>query len=106
MLQCSLRTRFPNRVATLLVIINEHGQQLGKFLFFWRRVVTFVETQQLVCETLTFLIRVNDMGQSTTQQLPVCFLAKIDRYRAQRFQATSSYSECVNGYNTKSLCAI
>ena len=63
MLECPLRTCLPNWIAPLLVLVNEHGQQFGKFLFFWRRVLTFVETQQLVRETFGFLIRVDDMGK-------------------------------------------
>ena len=103
MLECPLRTCFPNWIAPLLVLINEHGQQFGKFLFFWRRVLTFVETQQLVREPFGFLIRVDDMGKCTAQQLPVSLLVEVYSCRAHCFQAPSSYSECVNRYNTKTL---
>ena len=56
MLECSLWTCFPNWIAPLLVLVNEHGQEFCKCLFFWRRVLMFVETQQLIGETFGFLI--------------------------------------------------
>jgi hypothetical protein len=104
MLKCLLRACFPNRIAPLLVLVNEHGQQFGKFLFFWRGVLTFVETQQLVRETFGFLIRVDDMGKCTAQQLPVSFLVQLHCHGAHCFQAPLSYSACVNRYKTKTLC--
>jgi hypothetical protein len=36
---------------------------LSELDIFWRRVLTFVETQQLVRETFGFLIRVDDKGK-------------------------------------------
>src|SRR5438876_10727337 len=92
MLECPLWTCFPNWIAPLLVLVNEHGQQFGEFLFFWRRVLTFVETQQLVRETLGFLIRADDMGKRTAQQLPVSLLVEVYTCRDHCFQAPSSYS--------------
>jgi len=76
-LECPLRTCLPNGIAPLLVLVNKHGQQFGKFLFFWRRVLTFGETQQLVRETFGFLIRVDDMGKCTAQRLPVSLLVEV-----------------------------
>src|SRR5260370_16661253 len=69
MLECPLRTCLPDWIAPLLVLVNEHGQQFAKFLFSCRKVLTFLETQQLVRETFGFLIRADDMAKRTSQQL-------------------------------------
>src|SRR6266436_4200285 len=71
MLKCLLRTRFPNWIATLLILVNQHRQQFGKFPFFRRKLFTFIKTHQFVRETFAFFIRVDDMGECTPQKLPV-----------------------------------
>src|SRR6266478_712461 len=101
MLKRFLRARFANWVATLLILVNEHGQQFGKFRLLRREIFTFVKTHQFVRETFTLFVRVQDMGERTAQQFPVGFLVEIDRCRAHRFHAPLSYSAWVKRYKTK-----
>src|SRR6266436_9652334 len=65
MLKCLLRARFPNWIATLLILVNQHGQQFGKFRFLRRKIFTFVKTHQFVRETLALFVRMDDMRERT-----------------------------------------
>src|SRR6267378_8128583 len=95
------RARFPNGVATLLILVNQHGQQFGKFRFLRGKIFTFVKTHQFVRETFTFFVRMDDMGERTPQEFPVGFLVEIYGCGAHWFQAPLSYSACVNMCKTK-----
>src|SRR6266849_3784813 len=101
MLKRLLRARFPDWIAAFLILVNQHGQQFGKFRFLRRKIFTFVKTHQFVRETLTLFVRMDDMGKCTAQQSPVSFLVEIDRCRAHCFHAPLSYSACVNKCKTK-----
>src|SRR5712692_4295702 len=101
MLKRLLRARFPNWMAALLIFVDQHCQQFGKFRLLRRRIFTFVKTYQFVRETFTFFVRMDDMGKSTPQKFPVGFLVEIYGCRAHWFQAPLSYSACVNKCKTK-----
>src|SRR6266849_1211290 len=96
MLKGLLRARFANWIATLLILVNQHGQQFGKFRFLRGKIFTFVKTHQFVRETFTFLVRVEDMRECKAQELPVSFLVETYGCRAHCFHAPLSYSAWVN----------
>src|SRR6266481_4386188 len=101
MLERLLRARFPNWIAASLILVNQHGQQFGKFCFLRGKNFTLVKTYQLVREAFTLFVRTDNMGKRTAQQFPVHFLVEIYRCRAHCFHAPLSYSACVNKYKTK-----
>src|ERR1700716_311641 len=101
MLKRLLRSRFPNWIAALLILVKQHGQQFGKFRFLRRKIFTLVKAHQFVRETLTFFVGVDDMRECAAQQFSVSFLVEIYRCRGHWFQAPLSYSACVNKFKTK-----
>src|SRR5260370_35020076 len=98
MLKRLLRARFPNWIAALLILVNQHGQQFGKFRLLGREIFTFVKTHQFVRETFTFFIRMDDMRERTAQEFPVGFFVAIYRWGAHWFHAPLSYSRWVKRY--------
>src|ERR1700688_497132 len=101
MLQRLLRARLANWVAALLILVDQHGQQFGKFALLRRKVFALVKTQQFVREPLTLVVRAQHTRERSPQQFPVSFFRPDRRSRAHRFQAPLSYSACVNKYKTK-----
>src|SRR5256885_13858641 len=61
-------------IAALLVSVNQDSQQFGKFFFFRRESLDFIQPKQFTGEALAFVIRTDDMRKRPPQQLPVCFL--------------------------------
>src|SRR5258707_13884622 len=95
MLKRLLRTRVPNWIAALLILVNQHGQQFGKFRFLRRKIFPSVKTQQFVRETFALFVRMDDMGKRTPQQFSVGLFVEIYCCRAHCFQAPLSYSAWV-----------